>query len=489
LGLREVSEFWSGDRFAWDEIEAVGLVGDRDLIGTTPLGLVWIRPTPAAAPALGLAQIDGLQGVQPAIDSLGKKRGLLAAIEDSPTIFVQAHSESPPDIERITVTSPYTHAARLRFAYEGLGEEQSLRLGQYWTSQQESGSEFLVSSELPSVPNDELLLDGQFVFDVSDAACQVDNDRWLTIRSIPHTPEPSFWVRLERLTQFGHLESIDCWRIDGCNGFPIAIRSESSPTQEARASVACSRAGGDLSFYEVRMKLQISADAAERSNEEARQRFAVGQNVFLDTENLNWSSESRDFGSHELPLTSRPAEFPVLVCQDDGVQMSFDVFRSLAIRPLSGNRSELALGTRGGLHFYSIENGIAPTFGKPDRVVFLEDASGVDADATRVRVVDDTTWALFGERQQWVAFHGYSRVVTENSLIPPLEGDGKRVVFQPNGGVQIGTSLHTHSNDAWWLGRQPLGNLTDFYFDPICRELWISCEEEAALFRIVLDAF
>jgi len=471
-------EWWSRDRFAWDDVRSVGVLGSHTVVALTPAGLVlWDRDSGSFLEADMILQ-PGLERLLPARRQ-GRRAGLLAMGPSG--LFLLSAGESQQPGLTVATTSDYEHQPGLELARVAGEPEPFVTLVERWRrGDPRRPQEAALVSSIPDFEPSHLLTDGQFVFDQGQAACPVAKGPLWAV----HAPSgPRSLVTLNRL--------LDSAR----DGRPRLLLTRVLPAP-ARFSAMRSHPEGFLA-REVQGKwwlARIAGPEIRWSRLESLDKMPelrAGDQVALDVQRLSWSATPRHLGDQGVALRVTPPGYPLFATLDQKTVLAFDGLTSISAFPKTRS---LALGTLGGVYTVPFTgNGRAVLTLQDPRARFTfrwkpSDESDSDwlADVREVRHdLDGTLHARFAHGLE-VARQGQDGTWTRAERMPEDENRSPRHRMTVMGGRLLldGRALVT-SNDLP-AGRRDLVDIVGKAYDPEDNALWLATRNQG-LFKLVLD--
>jgi len=471
-------DWWSGDRFAWDDVRSVGVLGSRTVVALTPSGLVlWSQDSGSFLEADMILQ-PGLDKILPARRQ-GRRAGLLAAGPSG--LFLLSAEEPDRPTLLVASASDFEHQPRLELARVAAEPEAHVALVERWRrGDPRRPQDPALSSSIPDLPSSQLLVDGQFAFDQGQAACPVaEGPLWAV-----HAPSgPRSLVTFNRLVDSAQ------------DGQPRLLLTRVLPAP-ARFSTLRSHPEGFLA-HEVQggwwLARVVGPEVRWSRLEPPDQmpELRAGDQVALDVESLSWSATPRYMGDQGTALRVTPPGYPLFATLDQKTVLAFDGLTSISAFPKSRS---LALGTLGGVYTAPFtRNGETVLTLQDSRARFTfnwhpSDGSPSDwlADVQEVRHdLDGTLHARFAHGLE-VARQGRDGTWTRAERMPEDENRGPRHRITVMGGRLLldGRAVAT-SNDLP-AGRRDLADIVGKAYDPEDNALWLATRNQG-LFKLVLD--
>lgn len=471
-------EWWSRDRFAWDDVRSVGVLGSHTVVALTPAGLVlWDQDSGSFLEADMILQ-SGLEKLLPARRQ-GRRAGLLAT--GSSGVFLLSAGESGRPGLTVVDSADYEHQTGLELARVAGEPEAFITLVERWSREDPRGSPgaALVSS-IPDVESSHLLSNGQFVFDQGEAACPVAEGSFWAVHA-PSGPRP--------LITFNQLLN------PAQDGLPRLRLTRALPAP-ARFSAMRSHPEGFLAREDPGNWWLARVAGAEirwsrLESVEKLPELRTGDQVALDVERLSWSATPRHLGDQKVALKVSPPGYPLFATLDQKTVLAFDGLTSISASPRTGS---LALGTLGGVFTVPFtRNGQAVLNLQDPQARFTfrwrpSEGGAADwlADVREVRHdLDGTLYARFAHGLE-VARQARDGTWTGAERMPEDENRGPRHRITVMGGRLLldGRALVT-SNDLPG-GRRELTDIVGKAYDPDDNALWLATRNQG-IFKLVLD--
>jgi hypothetical protein len=451
----ELSNWWQGDRFAWDAIKDAGALTEKQAVLLTAAGLVW-------------AGLDDKRGILQALRPDAHALYLTSARRDGAVIGLVAGSERrsqlvrpTPDGAPLIEEAPRGLLAHSQVTLALRPGDSALRLRESWVpiaspADKPIGPAFTV--EVPRLNASEILHDGQFIFDRAEAAVPL-GDSWIVLS--PSLGKQRF-ASLYRLRD-GVLDLRQVWPIsmgfqalrDDAAGF-IGLEVGADAAKTWRATV------DDKG-------LSCCKDAAL----DPRAAFPNGQRVRIDVTTLSWRAEAVHRLERADKLDTEPANARLWVGVEaglPGIALSFDILTSLSIDPVAHT---LLAGTWGGLFVRPFEASPVPTLACDGARLMSSAGSGeTGLIVRRVRSDLDGLWMHPGRAAEAVMCTG---AVCRSAQGTWRSGAHDRAgLLEDDAGVFTLGRLWRTSDDQWWLDRRAPVGVVEFAVDRTEDAVWLA---------------
>ncbi|MBN1138310.1 MAG: hypothetical protein JXM73_17105 [Anaerolineae bacterium] len=500
--LELLPDWWSWDRFAWDQVSCAGAVdGDMALLAT-PLGPI-VR-TNVEGTTWDTALIGPLTDMAYCATARqsGRPTGVIVGkIEERLYRLVSVGRQGQPVIQEPNADSLLLASTVLKLQREGQDSNRRITWQQEWVPYvlgDEPVRASVVTSRLAYFPPDILVKDGQFIFDIARGAAPLEaagdnygnGSTWLTYAGCSDEGNTSSAIALNRLqedsrTGGSSLVLQDLWPSDvdlqaarATSDRNIVGLYLTSSGESPLFEVAKGRFTGEKVVWQL-VPFDQLGDA-----------FRTGDQVTIDVAKMDWTSRPRYIWDPDLPLIVSPEGYPLFASEANGVALAFDILTSLAVdRP----RQQFLIGTRGGiLRFFYTDDPCsmslilqAHLLLPPNRLTLTRQ----DLDVERIRCApDDRVWIKLGPPARTAVLLGGQRWEVLETDWSATAGAISDVVVNLDGdGFMVNNALYTESNDAWHIGRRSLIDIVDFALDDSSETLWLSTRDNG-VFKVVLDA-
>jgi hypothetical protein len=480
---RVLGPWWSGDRFAWDQIYAAGALGAGSpvlLTASGPIVLAGSRPV-AWWPVPGLRDcaVARQQGRATGLALSGGTGVYHLSLERSEAPVLRPWTGNRPPAEQ-----PVLILGRLA------GERGSvIGLREVWESVQAElvrAPRRALRSELPALPDSALIVQGQFAFDRIAGAAPLGRGAgsWIgftsqdagarricryEVRGDEAAGRPRLLLR-EIWAAPGAIEALRPWGEEG-----FLVRS-GSLTASGSARVRVQE--GNLTWSEAGL-------------EQIGEAFRTGDRVHLDVPAMRWTAEPHHPWDASAPFSAGPEHYPVFSRQPGGIALSFDVLTSLAF---DRDRDRFILATRGGVY-------ISPDGWERGRPSFFDSTVGPTfrtspalppsrwlIEARRVRLGEGgDLWVKLAVEEREVLLGGGSGSGNSGDRWPADQARvGSHEVHLGTWGLTIDGKQFTRSNDAWGLDRTQLSGFIDIEVDERSQTLWLATTTQGLVKVVVV---
>jgi len=480
-GRTKLNRWWSGNRFAWDDISSAGLLDGANAVLITAAGPMAVTIDGSSLRTREIWPLPGVTHVGEARED-GRLIGLALRGE---TLFPQ-HLVTQ-NAGRLTRAVREGGASLLTESKLRVGFKDDASPGRHigLSEEWQVGAGGALESGLDLSTGD-LISDGRFVFDsVMIAAPLMSNGRptgdWLAAAGCVNSS--NCLVSLFTATSSASGPALrSFWSSAPCRFETLR------PTASGGALGLCRTPGQPWRAYRLeRQEGQLNYTEIETGD--TGEAFRVGDLVRIDVRTMNWESKSPHYVWDRRALEVAPQGYQLFTAARNGFTLSFDRMNSLA---LDAGGATLAVGTDGGLFLWPYRSGGPHLFalgqtggqfifnqrGRPENWVL-----GV----TRLRHDAGGNLLMKYRPENYVA-----RLDTAGRLNTRVAGDWW-THFIPSGEIRLDQEgfvvrgeRYTESNDAWSLGRKKITGIVDFAFERDMGVLWIATRNQG-VFKVLTN--
>lgn len=492
---QELSGWWQGDRFAWDQVACAGALDHGTAVLATAAGpIIWQAADDGSFHSIALGPVAEMNSCFTARQD-GHAVGLVVVAADGAHSLISVGDRGEPVIEFSRADSFRPSRAILTLGRADTPSEGYIGLKESWPACElgVNCAGGAMQAELPGFPADILLRDGQFIFDQADIASPLgggDGASWLTHTRCEGDASSGCVIALNTLerdeaTGQSRLVLRDLWR-------PVADLAALRPAPEGGAFGLYY--GGDTGTAASGLAwLRPEGDDLNWDpvgTPQAADAFRVGDTVALELPALHWTSAPAYVWSEAPSFAVSPAGYPLFASGPSGVSLAFDVITSLSADQATGH---LAIGTEGGVFVVPLADDVTPflslsdqrhrfTFnGAADPGQWVLDVQGLRRDETGrlwAKLGATGRAAVLGEGATWQIHDGawpaaWSRV-------------GDVVINIGEAGFSAHDTEYTSSNDLLFWTRRPMTEVVDFSLDERSQTLWLATRHDG-VFKVLLE--
>ena len=477
-GQTKLSRWWSGNRFAWDDISSASLLDGANAILITAAG-----PMVATIAGAGFQTQEFLRLPDMNVTRVGEAReagrriGLALRGETLfPQYLVTQNAGRPTITDRKGGASLLTEA-KLRVSFQdGASTGRHMGLIEEW----EAGAGGALESGLgDQLSTGALISGGRFAFDnTTIAAPLMSNGKptgdWLAGAGCANSPGSGCLVSLfTAASPASGLALRNFW--------PAPCRFESlRPTPSGGALGLCGAPGRQWQAYRLEWQGgQPNWTGIELG--ETGEAFRVGDVVQVDAPTMNWEVRGPQYVWDGHALEVAPQGYQLFTAARNGFTLSFDRMNTLA---LDAGGSTLAVGTDGGVFLWPYRNGGPHLFalGQPKgQFIFNQNGRPGDwiLDVTRLRYDADGNLLMKYRPENYVAMLDKAGRLNATAAINWWKH------FSPSGEIRLDQEgfvvrgeRYTESNDARFPERKKITGIVDFVFERDTGVLWIATRNQ-----------
>lgn len=490
---QKLSQWWSGERFVWDKVACVGALKENMTILATPVGSLILqiqRNRTVNTMLLGpILDTDYCATARNETHSIGL---LVGQVRSSVRFLITVSPEGVPILKVQRKPADLLYHAALNIGYQNSYGHRIIGMSQTWvpTNQGEvSRDRDSLQSHLPEFRTQDLLKNGQFIFDQADGASPININNgtnivhpfWINYLDCPDTNESICMISLNELQTDNEVKKFrlvlrDVWKV------PVGFQAMRPTSNGGIFGLRKTNSGNSLSWNVVRSNFStqgVTWDPIKR--EDASEAFRIGTNVTIDIKNLQWITETAYLWNSSGPPAILPSNYNLFVYQPEGVALAPDIMTSLA---LDRKAQRLIVGTQGGVLIspYTPDGNTVLALSPPEPFLILDqfnNSSSWSPEVQRVRYDENgQLWIWFGAAGQ-VAKQTHEATWELMTQSWPNEfGRVKDIVVNIGGqGFTAHGKRYRSSNDAWWISQRSIDNIVDFAFDDKTNTLWLATQQ------------
>ena len=471
-----LSRWWSGNRFAWDDVSSAGLLDGSNAILITAAGPMAATIAGAGFQTQEIGPLPGVTRIGEAREN-GRRLGLALRGE---TLFPQhlvTQNAGRPTIAAREGGTSLLNEQKLRVRFQdNASAGPHIGLSAEWQAFEGGALESGLGDQLST---GDLVSDGRFAFDSAViAAPLMSNGKptgdWLSATACANSSGSS--CRVSLFTASSSASSVSGLVLR--NFWPAPCRLEAlRPTASGGVLGLCGTPNQQWQAY----RLEWQGGQPNWTPSETGEAFRVGDIVQLDVRTMKWEGKGSQYVWNRRSLEVAPQGYQLFTAARNGLMLSFDRMNSLA---LDAGGATLAVGTDGGLFLWPYRNGGPHLFalgqtGGP----FIFNQNGRSED-----------WILGVSRLRYDANGNLLMKYRSASDIAMLDMAGRLNArspinwwahFSPSGEIRLDQDgfvvrgePYTESNDARFPERKKIVGIVDFGFERETGVLWVATRNQ-----------